>query len=135
MSFWYSVDTARHDLYGFSVPDAFRQAVTEIAPTTETPPQVPDESPAPTGTACSGAIEKAATEVTTDDDEQGEAATTAFRPRVAWQVALFDAWPTICKGYGRAPSPAEAVRWMKRNDDSGTILNQGTNVEMWWQPQ
>lgn len=78
----------------------------------------------------------AAPEVTPDDgDGQGESATTAFRPHVAWQVALFDAWPAICQGHGRAPSPAEAVRWIKRNDKSGTILDQGTNVEMWWQPQ
>ncbi len=78
-----------------------------------------------------------APEVTAADGKKDEAATStpAFRPRVAWQIALFDAWPAICKGYGRVPSPAEAVRWMKRNDDSGTILNQGTNVEMWWQPQ
>jgi len=66
------IDTARHDLYGFCVPDAFRQAVTD------TPPQVPDEAqdmqeqkpdaspavceeaPAQTDTAPSGAIENAA---------------------------------------------------------------------------
>lgn len=37
------VDTARHDLYGFSVPDAFRQAVAESAQATKTAPQVPAE--------------------------------------------------------------------------------------------
>lgn len=69
------IDTARADLYGFSVPDAFRQAVSEIAPTTDTPPRVPDESQGQSDTANSGAVEKVAPEVTPDDDEQADSAT------------------------------------------------------------
>jgi hypothetical protein len=65
------VDTARHDLYGFSVPDAFRQAVTEIAPTTDTPPQAPEKPQEQIEAGHSGA-----SEVTHGDgDEQSEAGT------------------------------------------------------------
>ncbi|MEF8718229.1 MAG: hypothetical protein V5B44_11040 [Candidatus Accumulibacter necessarius] len=38
------VDTARHDLYGFSVPDDFRQAMIAIEQATDTAQQVPDEA-------------------------------------------------------------------------------------------
>jgi len=65
------VDTARHDLYGFSVPDAFRQAVTAIARTADTPAWVPAEFPVQAGTAYSGA-----TEVAPADDKQAEAPPT-----------------------------------------------------------
>ncbi len=73
------VDTARHDLYGFSVPDAFRQAITDIAPTTDTTQQVPAESQEQTGTAHSGA-----SEVTpADGDAQADATTTAAPKKTA----------------------------------------------------
>ena len=48
------VDTARHDLYGFSVPNDFRQTVIVIEQATDTAPQVPDdarEQAAPSGTS------------------------------------------------------------------------------------
>ena len=75
------IDAAPPGSHSFSVPDAFRQAVTEIEPTTDTPLPVPAESQEQT--APSGTSEKAAPEVTpADDDEQGEAWTpTEHNPR------------------------------------------------------
>ena len=58
-----------------------------------------------------------------------------FSPKVGWQIALFDAWPDICKAYSRIPTAREASNWLKRNDTSGYILNKGTGSGLWWKPQ
>jgi hypothetical protein len=57
-----------------------------------------------------------------------------FRPRVGWQIALFDAWPDICKALGHAPAAAEAVTWLRQNDTSGCIVHTGTRGGLCWQP-
>lgn len=56
-----------------------------------------------------------------------------FRPRVAWQIALFDAWPEICKTCGHAPSASEAVSWLTQNDSSGCFVEPGTEAALGWQ--
>lgn len=59
-----------------------------------------------------------------------------FRPRIGWQIALFDAWPAICKTHGgRHPTAAEAVRYLQANDDSGQILQKTDGGSLWWKPQ
>lgn len=67
----------------------------------------------------------------------GAAETTAlppFRPRIGWQIALFDAWPKMITTYGREPSPSEAVRYLKKHDDSGCVVQKGGDRELWWKP-
>ena len=59
---------------------------------------------------------------------------TTFRPRIAWQIALFDAWPAMRKMYGRDPISAEAIRYLKKHDTSNFILSKGGDMELWWQP-
>ncbi|KFB76647.1 MULTISPECIES: hypothetical protein [Candidatus Accumulibacter] len=71
------IDAAPPGSHRFSIPDVFRQAVTEQAPMTDTPARVPAELQGQSDITHSGAPEKAAPVVTPDDDEQGEAATTA----------------------------------------------------------
>ena len=58
------VDTLRTGVHAFSVPDAFRQAVTEMAQQTNTTPQGQGDTP------LSGAAEKAAPKVTGDEKKQ-----------------------------------------------------------------
>lgn len=58
-----------------------------------------------------------------------------FRPRIGWQIELFDSWLNICKTYARKPTPAEAIKWLKRNNKSGVILDEGAANELWWVPQ
>jgi len=58
-----------------------------------------------------------------------------YRPHVGWQIALYDAWPEICRTYGRQPTAIEAIRWLKRNDSNGTILNEGNSTELCWKTQ
>jgi hypothetical protein len=88
------VDTACHDLYGFSVPDDFRQAMIAIEQATAPPPQVPEEVRGQA--APSGAPEKPALEVTpADDDEEGDLPKLAMEPEQkadddAEIAALFD---------------------------------------------
>lgn len=55
-----------------------------------------------------------------------------FRPRVAWQIALFDAWPEICKACGHAPSASEAVSWLMQNDSNGCFVDPGTEAAFGW---
>jgi hypothetical protein len=59
-----------------------------------------------------------------------------FRPHVGWQIALFDAWLAICKSHGgRHPTSAEAIRYLRKNDTSGTILPKTDGGSLWWKPQ
>lgn len=57
-----------------------------------------------------------------------------FRPRIGWQVAMFDAWPAMRKLYSRDPIPAEAIKYLKQHDTSGVILKKGGDNELWWKP-
>lgn len=57
-----------------------------------------------------------------------------FRPRVGWQVALFDAWPDICKALGKVATAGEAVSWLKQNDTSGCIVQSDSGAGLCWQP-
>lgn len=71
---------------------------------------------------------------------QSESGTTGkpehkFFPRIGWQVALYEAWPAMRKLYGRDPSPANAIKYLKENDNSGTILTKGGINELWWNPR
>lgn len=59
----------------------------------------------------------------------------AFRPRIGWQIAMFDAWPAMKKLHGRDPIPAEAIKYLKQHDDSGDILKKGAATELWWKPR
>lgn len=58
-----------------------------------------------------------------------------FRPRTAWQIAMFDAWPAMKKLHGRDPTPAEAIKYLKQHDTSGDILPKGAATELWWKPR
>ena len=58
-----------------------------------------------------------------------------FMPRIGWQVALYESWPAMRKLYGRDPSPANAIKYLKKNDNSGTILTKGAIDELWWAPR
>ncbi|HRE18382.1 MAG TPA: hypothetical protein PLW86_15160, partial [Rhodocyclaceae bacterium] len=70
------IDAAPQGSHSFSVPDAFRQAVTKREPTTDTPTRVPAESQEQSEAAPSGSPEKAVPVVMhEDDDEQAEAET------------------------------------------------------------
>ncbi|EXI77151.1 MAG: hypothetical protein AW10_03992 [Candidatus Accumulibacter appositus] len=85
------------------------------------------------GAAHSGAADKTGLPVASPDGaDHGDRDSTVFVPRIGWQLALFDSWPQICRTYSRQPTPAEAVRWLRRNDSSGTIVDKGTAAEMWW---
>lgn len=90
--------------------DAFRQAVSENAPTTDTPPRVSAELPEQADTAPSGALEKAAPEVTPAGDAEHAdtlSPTTAqeqsktgeqvevLRKRQAFVAEFVVMWPTI----------------------------------------
>lgn len=57
-----------------------------------------------------------------------------YSPRTGWQIAMFEAWPAMRKLHGREPSAAEAIRYLKKNDTSGTILGKGGEKELWWKP-
>lgn len=57
---------------------------------------------------------------------------TAYHPSIGWQVALYDAWSAMKILHGREPSAAEAIRYLKKNDTSGTILSKGGDNELWW---
>lgn len=57
-----------------------------------------------------------------------------FRPRVAWQIALFDAWPEICKAVGHSPTAAEAIVWLQQNDTSRFSM-QNTGAGFCWKAQ
>lgn len=60
----------------------------------------------------------------------------AFRPHIGWQIALFDAWPAICRMYGgRTPTAAEAIRYLQTNDKSGEILQKTDGGSLWWRTQ
>ena len=59
----------------------------------------------------------------------------AFRPRIGWQIALFDAWVAICEKHKHAPTTTEAIKWLKENDSSGYILNSYTGAGIRWKPQ
>lgn len=59
----------------------------------------------------------------------------AFKPKVGWQIALFDSWPDICRLYSRQPSIGEAINWLKGNDTSGVILNKKSDDGFWWKPE
>lgn len=60
----------------------------------------------------------------------------AYRPRIGWQIALFDAWPAICKLHGgRTPTAPEAIRYLQRHDQSGAILEKTDGGSLWWNPQ
>lgn len=61
-------------------------------------------------------------------------ALTEYRPRIGWQVALYDAWPAMRKAYGREPTAPDAIRYLKKHDDSGFILPKGGEYELWWRP-
>lgn len=58
-----------------------------------------------------------------------------YRPRIGWKIALFDAWPTICRLYARTPTAAEAVRYLQTKDQSGVILAKTDCGSLWWKPQ
>lgn len=62
------------------------------------------------------------------------AALTTDRPKIGWQIALYDAWPAMRKLHGREPSASEAIRYLKKYDDSGRILQKGGDRELWWKP-
>ena len=61
--------------------------------------------------------------------------TQAVIPRIGWQIALFEAWPEICKAYSRIPTARDASNWLKKHDASGYILNKGVGSSLWWSPQ
>lgn len=59
-----------------------------------------------------------------------------FHPRIGWQIALFDAWPAICRMHGgRTPTATEAIRYLRKNDTSGAILQATDGGSLWWKPQ
>lgn len=59
-----------------------------------------------------------------------------FRLRIGWKIALFDAWPAICKLHGgRTPTPAEAIRYLQKHDQSGAILQKTDGGSLWWNRQ
>jgi hypothetical protein len=59
-------------------------------------------------------------------------AAPTFYPRIGWQIALFDAWPAICKLHGgRTPTAAEAIRYLQTNDESGVILPKTDGGSLW----
>ncbi len=58
-----------------------------------------------------------------------------FRPKVGWQIALFDSWLRICRRYSRIPTAAEAALWLRKNDDSGIISSKQTGPGLWWVSQ
>lgn len=76
-----------------------------------------------------------ANEPDTTDAELSEDGSSTFKPRIGWQIALHDAWPAMRKSYGRDPTPAEAIRYLKKEDTSGIILNKGGDSELWWTPR
>jgi len=84
-----------------------------------------------TASAHSGTPEKAEVPPCSQEME----APPVFRPRIGWQIALFDAWPAICRTHARTPTTSEAIRWLKQNDSSGFILNGDTGTGIRWKPQ
>lgn len=62
------------------------------------------------------------------------AALTTFSPKIGWQIALFEAWPAMRKLHGRDPSAAEAIKYLKKSDKTGFILQKGGDKELWWKP-
>jgi hypothetical protein len=58
-----------------------------------------------------------------------------FCPRIGWQIALYEAWPAMRKLYGRDPTPAEAIKYLKKNDDSGRVVNRSGDAELCWKSQ
>lgn len=96
----------------FSVPDTFQQAVTAIAQATDTAPQVPEE--AREQAAPSGTSEKAAPEVTLDDDGQGG------KGLVAWQAVMLENWPKIAE-HDKKPPARAVMKWLRENGPHDTF--------------
>ncbi|WP_291981812.1 hypothetical protein [Candidatus Accumulibacter sp. ACC005] len=110
------VDTLCAGVHPFCVPNAFRQAVAGSAK--------------PADKEQRGLDEKQSIHAEPSNGRENN-----YRPHVGWQIALYDAWPEICRTYGRQPTAIEAIRWLKRNDSNGTILNEGNSTELCWKTQ
>lgn len=52
--------------------------------------------------------------------------------RLGWHIAMIEAWPEMLRIYGRRPSEIEAVKYLRKNDTSGEILDCGGAGELWW---
>lgn len=79
-------------------------------------------------------VQSEPTPTESESPEGKESVTPPFRPKIGWQVALFEAWPAMRKFYGRDPSASNAIRYIKKNDKSGYILPKGGDTELWWKP-
>ncbi|MBN8519794.1 MAG: hypothetical protein J5X22_20865 [Candidatus Accumulibacter sp.] len=130
------IDAAQPGSHSFSVPDAFRQAVTESAQATDTAPQAPDEAQEQRDAARSGAqrVTPADDSPTDDDetdellpdDEKDETKTPAER-RAVHDIAkergcrrmILANWDTIEKLHGSNPKCIEIWRIVVRNLQDG----------------
>jgi len=107
----------------FEIPDHFRAAVE--------PPALPVQSEGKLSADEGLALARGVSSGAPRSDDRPR-----FCPRVGWQIALFDAWPAICKLYGgREPTPTEAIRYLRENDTSGAILNRPDSTVLWWKTQ
>ena len=106
----------------FSVPDAFRQAVTAIAPTL-----APAESQEQTGPAQAGA-----TVVALADGGQSKSAPLPAKPDttrlVAWQTVMLDSWQKIVDEHGAKPSAIKVLRWLRTNGPMDTFPKGPNNL-------
>jgi hypothetical protein len=118
------VDTARHDLYGFSVPDDFRHAVIAIEQAADTTPQVPEEAreqAAPSGTSENAAPADVSAAV--DED-------TATAPQVPEEAR----GPAASPGTTEESKPATKTRTNKLRAILQYFIGAGVspNIESIW---
>lgn len=118
------VDTAHHDLYGFSVPDDFRHAVIAIEQAADTTPQVPEEAreqAAPSGTSENAAPADVSAAV--DED-------TATAPQVPEEVR----GPAASPGTTEESKPATKTRTNKLRAILQYFIGAGVspNIESIW---
>lgn len=91
----------------------------------------------PTSVCISNIAEFAQTKPVATGDQQFGANTTDekasnFSPRIGWQIDLYEAWPAMRKLYGRNPTAAEAIRFLKTDGNSNYVLTKGGDRELWW---
>ncbi len=94
-----------------AVMEGFESQV-ENTPPTDTVPQVPEE--AREQAAPSGTSEKAAPEVTLDDDGQGG------KGLVAWQAVMLENWPKIAE-HDKKPPARAVMKWLRENGPHDTF--------------